>query len=125
MKQYFFIDGSPVYKEKFLIRLDHSLFEKFFPTGTNGSYNVLIARVCGLSYANYLRYVRDTLGAEIIGKNTKYPVAFFDRSDDLTQFVKMLNKKMELLEYVYDHPYDLRADEEGKLQKVFIKFEDK
>ena len=124
MKKYFFIDESPVYKEKFLIRLDHNLFDKFFPTGISGSFNILIARVCGLSYANYLRYVRDTLGAEVLGKNSKYPVAFFDRSDELTQFVKMLNKKMELIEYTFDHPYDI-IEEDEKLVKTPILFEEK
>ena len=124
MKKYFYIDDSPIYKEKFLIRLEHENLKKFFPTGTNGSYNVFIARVAGLSYANFLRYCRDVLKGEIIGKNHKYPVVFFDRSNDLTQFVKMLNKNMEYLEYLYDHPYKIIEDEDGTLKKIPIKFEE-
>lgn len=125
MKKFFYIDESPVYKEKFLIRLNHDFFKKFFPNGTSGSYNILTARVAGLSYARYLRYCRDVLGAEIIGKGHKYPIVFFDRSNDLTSFVKMLNKNMEYIEYIYDHPYDIKENSEGSLEKFFIEFEAK
>ena len=78
MKQYFYLDESPMYKEKLLLRMNHDLFK--FPKGTSGSYAVFVSRVLGLSYPDYLRFARDILGAEIIGKHKKYPICFFNKS---------------------------------------------
>lgn len=125
MNKYFYIDESPVYKEKFLIRVNGEKFIKFFPSGMSGSYNVLIGRVAGMSYATFLRYCRDVLNGEIIGKGHKYPVVFFDRSEDLVAFVKLLNKNMEFLEHLYDHPYEFKRNEEGILERVALPFKDK
>ena len=116
MKKYFFLDESPYYKEKFLIRLNHDEF--LFPNGTKGSYGVFISRLLNLSYAEYLRFARDVLGAEIIGKNNKYPVAFFDRSDALNQFIKLINKRLEYILFAREHPYDLIKTEDGDIIKI-------
>ncbi len=115
MKKYYYIDESPMYPDKFLIKMNSDLF--LFPTGTAGSYAVFISRVLGLSYPDYLRFARDVLGAEIIGKNHKYPIAFFDRSNELTQFVKMLNARMEMIMFDHNHPYELKETDEG-IQKI-------
>lgn len=116
MKQYFYLDESPMYKEKVLLRMNHDLFK--FPKGTSGSYAVFVSRVLGLSYPDYLRFARDILGAEIIGRHKKYPICFFNKSLELDQFVKMLNKRMEKIMFDFDHPYDIVENEEGNLRKV-------
>lgn len=116
MKKYFYLDESPMYKEKFLLRLNYDLIK--FPNGTKGSYAVFISRILGLSYPDYLRFARDVLGAEIIGKGKKYPICFFNRSNELDQFVKMINKQMEKIDFDCAHPYDIIEDENKNLKKV-------
>ena len=66
MKKYFYLEESPCNKGKYMICLSHNEFP--FEDGTKGSYNVIVARFLGLSYAQYLRFARDILGAELIGK---------------------------------------------------------
>ena len=46
-----------------------------------------------LSYANYLRMCRDRYGADIIGKGSKYPVAFFEKNEKTNELVAILNSK--------------------------------
>lgn len=64
-------------------------------THTNGSFNLLPARLMGLSYANYLRMCRDMCGATIVGKGSMYPVPYFGKSVQevlvAKQLVKLLN----------------------------------
>ena len=60
---------------------------------TNGSFNIICARIMGLSYANYLRMCRDRYGADIIGKGCKYPVAFFEKNKKADELVSILNSK--------------------------------
>lgn len=117
---YFYLDESPVYKEKFMIRMKHENFEKFFPNGIKGSYNLMPARLLNLSYADYLRFARDVLKGEIIGKGHRYPVVFFNRSKELTQFLKLLNKRMEYINSYYETPFEFIKEEDGTIKKVEI-----
>ena len=74
--RYFNYEETPYRPGKWLIKVVH----KNLPfNSTLGSYNVLAARLLKLSYPNYLRYCRDNYGAEIIGKNCMYPVAYFEQ----------------------------------------------
>jgi len=115
MKEYFYLDESPVFKEKYVIRLNHELFP--FPHGTRGSFNVIIARLLNLSYAQHLRYCRDRLGAELIGKNTRYVVPYFDRNELSRGFVKLLNKRMEYLMNERKYPFDY-VEVDGNIERV-------
>lgn len=119
MEKYFYLDESPIYRDKHLIRVN--VEKMFFPNGTRGSYNVLIARVLGLSYTDYLRYVRDKLGAELIGKNRRYVVPYFDLTPEVKMFINVLNKRMTLIMFNRDHPYNLKEDENGKIIKIPFK----
>ena len=56
----------------------------------------------GLSYANYLRMCRDLFDADIIGKDSKYPVAYFTNREKLRELIKILNKKMEVIDKLKD-----------------------
>lgn len=70
--RFFYLDESPYYTSKYVIRMNHSKFP--FPHGADGSYNLIAARLLGLSYASYLRFARDVLGAEIVGKRHRFPL---------------------------------------------------
>lgn len=115
MEKYFYLDESPIYKNKYIIRLNHDKF--LFPTGTSGSYNVFIARVLNLSYADYLRYSRDRLGAELIGKQSRYVVAYYDKNQTTEAFVKLLNKRMEYIMHEHSFPYEYK-EENGEVKRI-------
>ena len=115
MEKYFYLDESPVYKNKYIIRLNHDKF--LFPTGTSGSYNVFIARVLNLSYADYLRYSRDRLGAELIGKQSRYVMAYYDKNQTTEAFVKLLNKRMEYIMHEHSFPYEYK-EENGEVKRI-------
>lgn len=93
-KVYITYEETPYHPGKYMVRLVHNNLPL---TSTNGSYNVLLARLMNLSYADYLRMCRDLYGAEIIGKNKLYPVAYFSgETEKLKELVKLLNKRVEL-----------------------------
>ena len=91
---YFKIEESPYNPGKYTIRLVH----ENLPLGVvHGCCNVLAARVCGLSWAEYLRMCRDVYGAELMGKNEKYPVAYFTDTAKAKQLVAALNKQVSTI----------------------------
>ena len=57
-----------------------------------------------LSYANYLRMCRDCFGAEIIGRNSIYPVAYFKRSKEMDALIELLNARANLVLWEREHP---------------------
>lgn len=75
---------------KFLILPKH---EDFHLYSSRGSYHIICARLMNLSYAQYLRYCRDQVGAEIIGKNEKYPIALFQKNVASKALVDLLNTR--------------------------------
>lgn len=115
MEKYFYLEESPIYKNKYIIRLNHDKF--LFPTGTSGSYNVFIARVLNLSYADYLRYSRDRLGAELVGKQSRYVVAYYDKNQTTEAFIKLLNKRMEYIMHEHRFPYEYK-EENGEIKRI-------
>ena len=90
MNKYFYVDDTPYYPGKFVIRINH---EKFHLTNFKGSCNCIPAKLMMLSYANYLRFCRDQYGAELIGKNQKYPQALFSDKSKAEVLVKELNRR--------------------------------
>lgn len=86
---------------KYIIRPIH---ENFHLDYTEGSFNIIGARLMGLTYANYLRMCRDEFGAEIIGKGTAYPVAYFELSDKLMKLIEILNAHANLVLWEREHP---------------------
>jgi hypothetical protein len=64
-----------------------------------GSYNVAPARVLGLDYPTYLRFLRDSFpdAVTLVGKGHKYAHPIWKRgSRELGVFIKLLNDKMML-----------------------------
>lgn len=94
-------DESASYPGKYLIKPIH---DNFHLDSTEGSFNVICARLMGLSYAQYLRMCRDCFGAEIIGKGSKYPVAYFKLSKGLNDLIEQLNARANLVLWEREHP---------------------
>ena len=80
------------------------IHDNFHLGETTGSYNLICARLLGLTYAQYLRMCRDCFGAEIIGKGSMYPVAYFKRSTELDALIEFLNIQASLVLWEREHP---------------------
>ena len=94
-KKYFYLEESPYQPGKYKVSMN---FDMLPGIRTTGSYNLLPARLLGLSYANYLRYCRDVYKAEIIGKNTMYPIAYFENNFATGDLIRILNERMSQIE---------------------------
>ena len=85
---------------------------------TSGSFNLLLARLMGLDYANYLRMCRDMCGATIIGKGQKYPVAYFGGSPQAMivtrQLVKLLNGRANVA--LWDRKYPDKVPQKKEVE---------
>ena len=97
----FYREESASYPGKYVIRADH---EKFHLDYTDGSFNIIGARLMGLTYPNYLRMCRDCFGAEIVGKGSMYPVAYFKLSQGLLDLIENLNARANLVLWEREHP---------------------
>jgi hypothetical protein len=97
----FYRDECPNQPGKYMIRAD---LDKFHLEHTEGSFNIIGARLMGLTYAQYLRMCRDEFGAEIIGKGDLYPVAYFKLSQGLNDLIDQLNARANLVLWEREHP---------------------
>ena len=97
----FYRDESATQPGKYMIRAD---LDKFHLDSTEGSFNVIGARLRGLTYAQYLRMCRDCFGAEIIGKGSKYPTPYFTLSNELMALIDNLNARANLILWEREHP---------------------
>ena len=119
--RYFYLDESPNYEHRYLIRINFDLLKKRFPNGiVGGSYGVLVARVLNLPYYKYLRFARDVCGAELRGKGSNIVTAYYPETATTQQLVKLLNKRMDLIMDMSLNPYDYQY-KDGTLTKVPIK----
>ena len=94
-------EESNCHPGKYIIR---PVYENFYLNSTEGSFNIICARLLGISYANFLRLCRDEFGAEIIGKDSMYPVAYFNRSKELDALIDNLNARANLIIWEREHP---------------------
>ena len=97
----FMREESPYYPGKYIIKPIH---ENFHLDYTEGSFNVICARLFNLDYPDYLRMCRDCFGAEIIGKGSLYPVAYFKFSKQLVDLVDSLNARANMILWEREHP---------------------
>lgn len=79
------------------------IHENFFLKSTTGSFNIIAARVLGISFPDYLRLCRDEFGAMLVGKGSLYPVPYFDKTYAVRQLVKILNARAGLI--LFDRTY--------------------
>ena len=104
---------SASYPGKYLISPVH---DNFYLKTTEGSFNVICARLFNLSYAQYLRMCRDCFGAEIVGKGNKYPIAYFKRGEELKALIELLNARANFVLWEREHP-DYEKHEEYVKEK--------
>ena len=97
----FMRDESPLQPGKYIIRPIHDAFHLDY---TEGSFAVICARLFNLDYPDYLRMCRDCFGAELIGKGTNYPIAYFKRSKELDALVDLLNARANLVLWERENP---------------------
>ena len=88
---YFVIEESPTNQGKYLVKPN---FDNLPLYSTTGSYAVVMARTFGVSFANYLRLCRDEYGAEIVGKGSMYPTAYFTNRNKAQELVNELEKRV-------------------------------
>lgn len=116
--EYFVLEESPYRPGKYAISLN---FENFLSQlRTTGSYNILAARVMNLTYAQYLRFCRDIVGGELVGKNSLYPGVVFRKTVTVNAFVRLLNSRMNLIVWEREHP-NWREHQEYLAQKEATK----
>lgn len=115
--EYFTLEESPYRPGRYTIRIN---FEKLPQMSTTGSYNILFARLMNLSYAQYLRMCRDLFSADIVGKDSLYPVAYFVKNIHVVSLVRLLNSRMNLIMWEREHP-DWREHQEYLEQKGLLK----
>lgn len=94
MIKYFYLEESPYHPGKYTIKIN---FDKLPLKYTEGSYNVLFARLMGLTYPSFLRMCRDLFDAEILGKNSMYPVAYFQKTGAEKVLFDILNRRVEII----------------------------
>lgn len=92
--KYFKAEESMAYSGKYMLVPIH---DKLPLTRTSGSYNILVARLLNLEYADYLRYCRDVVGAELIGKNSCYVIPYFSDLTKLNQLIKELDNRVDMV----------------------------
>lgn len=99
--QCFTIEESSTYPGKCSIGINH---DKFHLDRTEGSFNLICARLMNLSYAQWLRFCRDVCGATIVGKHNLYPVPYFPHGNRLSALVRLLNSRATLVLWEREHP---------------------
>lgn len=97
----FIRDESASHPGKWIVR---PVLDNFHLDSTSGNFNIICARLFNLDYPQYLRMCRDCFGAEIIGKNSMYPVAYFKRSKELDALIDNLNARANLVLWEREHP---------------------
>lgn len=89
---------------RYTLAIDYDLAQEFYIKSTEGSYNVLFARLMNMDYPTWLRFCRDIVGAELVGKNHLYVYPIFKKTSETVQFVDLLNTQMNLVKWEKDHP---------------------
>ena len=88
---YFTIMESARKKNCYMICGTQKLFD--YIGVCKGSYQVIQARVLGLSYAEYLRFLRDKHGAILMDTHKWYPAAYFKNKEDAKEILHLLNTR--------------------------------
>jgi len=92
----FYLEESTSQPGKYIVKVHH---EQFHCKSTLGSYSLLGARLLNISWANYLRLCRDEYGAEIYGKDTYYPIAYFNKDKKAELLIETLNRLASMVEW--------------------------
>ena len=90
---YFNVEQSPYSKTGEYMIMYRPAFYNFFRY-TDSSYRVYEARLFGLTFASYLRMVRDQYNAHIFGKGHKYPTVYYSNKQDAERIAKELDSRL-------------------------------
>ena len=89
---YFQVTQSPYStKGEYFIQLKEVATKYFIPM--RGSFSVLNARLMGLSFPDYLRFISAQYNAHIIGR-TIYPIIYFENEQDAKNLANELDKRL-------------------------------
>ena len=95
------LEASASHLNKYIITIDHDAFNL---KNTSGSFNVICARLMNLSYAQWLRFCRDIGDAELVGKDTLYPVPYFTLTKKSYELVDLVNSRANMVLWEREHP---------------------
>ena len=82
---------------KYTIGFNQDLYDKAkenTPFKEMPSYNIISARVLGVTYAEFLRWARDNYNGIIKGKGNKYPLIVFDNKNDCRACCLFLTRRL-------------------------------
>ena len=89
----FFLDECPWDLDTYVIS-NH--FDEIWMPTMHTSYQLLQARLVGMTYKEYLEFCRDSLGAKVIKKpNQKWAFIHFKDTPDVRKFIDVLNQKFD------------------------------
>lgn len=81
-------------KNSYIVTLEdnaHLMSKFFYETGT--TRNIFQARLLGLSFMDFLRYVRDSFNAKII-IDKGYPTIVWDNLSDAKKYINFMNARL-------------------------------
>jgi hypothetical protein len=87
---YFHVRDSISVKNHKAIFLDENIYETI-NTRIDGSYNILYARIFGLTYPEFLKMVRDLYNATLYGRGQGYTIFTFENLYDAQKFANECN----------------------------------
>jgi hypothetical protein len=91
---FFITETSP--DGRYFVKISDSCFTKYFSnTPIKTTWNVLYARIFGLSFPDFLRMARDVYGATLVGK-TGLPYFYFTYKQDCDRLVKDLTNRFTM-----------------------------
>ena len=122
----FMLEESPYHQGYYMIAVNH---DSFYLSKAKGSYHIIQARLMNLTYAQYLRMCRDICGAEIKGKNSMYPVAYFKKGEAVNKLIDLLNTRANIVLWEREHPdwqehkeyIERRQEQYNNLKEVLTK----
>lgn len=109
----FELEESSYQPNKYILRFHPELFHC---DSTTGSFALMASRLLNISYPNYCRFCRDVLGAEVVGKNNRYPTVYFSKNQEVLMFVRLLNSRANMVLWERQHP-DWREHQEFLAKK--------
>lgn len=66
-------------------------------TAPHHTFHILGARILGLTYAEFLRMCRDWYDAIIVGKNSSYPIPYFNSKQKAKELAEVLNIRLSAI----------------------------
>lgn len=89
----FFLESCPWDLDTYVISNN---FDQIVMPMINTSYQLLQARLVGMTYKEYLNFCKYSLGAEVIKRpNQRWAFIHFKDTSDTNKFIEILNNKFD------------------------------